>query len=208
MTNSVTTDPLTLTAVSHHAALCRCTSGRYSASPRSHMVQIRDFAGSKDAQSHTRKYFSHQQLHCLLFEVSQMHDFPQIGYVKRNVDEKETCESVVWFPPRILCATLYYYPPSFRLHSLAASVHATVLFCSLSYCLPVLISLTDICYVTQSVTECVQPALSNLHSLLNFFSRPLCPLSVSKVKVGRDMLEGNMSQPFLLPLQREKKKSS
>lgn len=95
MTNSVTTDPLTLTAVSHHAALCRCTSGRYSASPRSHMVQIRDFAGSKDAQSHTRKYFSHQQLHCLLFEVSQMHDFPQIGYVKRNVDEKETCESVV-----------------------------------------------------------------------------------------------------------------
>ena len=57
-----------------------------------------------------------------------------------------------------------------------------------------------------SVTECVQPALSNLHSLLNFFSRPLCPLSVSKVKVGRDMLEGNMSQPFLLPLQREKKK--
>ena len=31
MTNSVTADPLTLTAVSHHTASFRCTGGHYSA---------------------------------------------------------------------------------------------------------------------------------------------------------------------------------
>lgn len=127
------------------------------------MVQIRDFAGSKDAQSHTHRYYSHQQLHCLLSEVSQMHDFPQIGYVKRNVDEKEKCESVVWFPPRILCATLYYYPPSF---CCTVKQH---LFTPLSYfvhCLIVCLFWYPMCYVTRvwlNVRNRVRAAIPSTH---------------------------------------------